>query len=150
VLLLQVNTPASGVLVAIDGVNATTDSSKQVRTTVHYGPHTVFVQSQIPISIGSTTVTVGLANSFASWDDGNSQNPRGFSIVTDTVITANYRITALPSGDVAIGAVAILAVAAVALTLHRRKKHQPPSIIQPQTVPIPTSQQTPGPDNPQQ
>jgi len=149
VLLLQVNTPASGVLVSIDGVNATTDSSKQVRTTVHYGPHTVFVQPQIPISIGSTTVTMGLANSFASWDDGNSQNPRGFSIVTDTVITASYRITALPSGDFAIGAVAILAVAVVALTLHRRKRRVPPSVVQPQVVPIPTSQQAPGPDKPQ-
>ena len=149
VLLLQVNTPASGVVVSIDGVNATTDSSKQVRTTVHYGPHTVFVQPQIPISIGSTTVTVGLANSFSAWDDGNSQNPRGFSIVTDTIITATYRITAEPSGEVAIGAVAILAVAAVALTFHRRKKHPPQTITQPQLAPVPTSQQGLVPDKPQ-
>src|SRR2546426_65691 len=149
VLLLQVNTPASGILVSIDGVNTTTDSSRQVRTIVHYGPHTVYVQPQIPVIIGSTTVTVGLANSFSSWDDGNSQNPRGFSIITDTVITATYRITPLPSGEVAIGALGILAVAAVALILHRRKKHSKSSVMQPQAVPIPTFQQAPPAGQPQ-
>ncbi len=121
-LLLQINTPSSGVLVSVDGHNQTTDSSNELRLPVRYGPHTVYVQAQIPISIGSTSVQVGLTNTFASWGDGGATDPRGISVVQDTVITALYRITVEPSLSSAITALIILGIVVVAVTLHRRKR----------------------------
>ncbi len=138
-LLLQVNTPASGILVSVDGANQTTDSSKQVRVPVHFGPHTVYVQPQIPVSIGSTTVSVGLTNSFSSWDTGGTLDPQGFSITKDTVVTAIYGIGAEPSTTLAIAAVVVLVVVAAAMTLHRRRKHTTDATSQPQLA------MTPGP-----
>lgn len=118
--LLQVNTPAEGVLVSIDGTNMTTDSSKQLRITVRYGPHTVFVEARIPVSLGSTSVQIGLANTFVGWDDGGSSNPRGVSVVSDTVLTAVYRIMVEPSFTLAAAALIALAVIVVVVTIHRR------------------------------
>ncbi len=122
--LLQVDTPSPGVLVSVDGANATSDNTKQVRLTVRYGPHTVFVQPQIPVSLGSTSIQVGLANSFAAWDDGSTANPRPVSVVKDTVLTATYRITIEPSLATAATAVIILGVVAAALALNRRKHNR--------------------------
>ena len=136
--LLQVNTPAIGVLVSVDGVNSTTDSSKEVRIPVHHGPHTVFVQPRIPISIGSTIVQVGLTNAFSSWDDGGTSDPRGLTVTRDIVITAIYRISAEPSAALAIVAVVFLSVVAAGVTLHRRKSHRPPIAPQLPIPPIPT------------
>src|SRR6266849_6513564 len=42
-VLLEVNSPSVGVLVSIDGINSTTDSSKEVRVPVRYGPHTIYI-----------------------------------------------------------------------------------------------------------
>src|SRR5713101_2377305 len=89
-VLLQVNSPEVGILVSVDGVNSTTDSSKEVRVPVRYGPHTLFIQPQIPIAIGSTTLQVGLTNSFSSWDDGGTTNPRGLTVTRVPIITAIY------------------------------------------------------------
>ena len=140
-LLLQVNTPGSGVLVSVDGSNQTTDSSNEIRLSVRYGPHTIYVQPQIPVSIGSSSVQVGLTNTFASWSDGGGggTNPRGISVVQDTVITALYRITVEPSLSSAITALIILGIVVTAVSLHRRKHapaqqvaaHSPPSEWQP-------------------
>ncbi|TMI31026.1 M6 family metalloprotease domain-containing protein [Candidatus Bathyarchaeota archaeon] len=121
-LLLQINTPSSGVLVSVDGHNQTTDSSNQLRLPVRYGPHTIYVQQQIPVSVGSTSVQIGLTNTFASWGDGGTTNPRGVSLVQDTVITALYRITVEPSLASAVTALIILGIVVTAVALHRRKR----------------------------
>ena len=120
-LLLQVNTPAQGILITIDGANLTSDTTKQVRIPVHYGAHQISIQSQIPVSIGSTSVQIGLTDSFASWDDGNTANPRWVSVVQDTVLTASYRIVVQPSLATAATAAAILGIVVLAATIHRRK-----------------------------
>lgn len=128
--LLQVNTPSEGVLVSVDGVNMTTDSSKQLRLTIRYGPHTVYVEARIPLSLGSTSVQVGLTNSFVGWEDGGSSNPRGMSIVRDTVLTAVYRITVEPSLTLAVVAVIALTIIVAAVAIHRhmtRKVHEIPA-----------------------
>ncbi len=118
--LLEVNTPSNGVLISVDGINMTSDSSGQLRLTVRYGPHTVYVEARIRVSIGSTSVPVGLSNAFAGWNDGETRNPRGVSVVADTVLTAIYRITVEPSLTVAVVAVGALIIAAVAMGIHRR------------------------------
>jgi len=120
-LLLQVNTPAPGMLISIDGANLTSDRSNELRLPVHYGPHEVYIQSQIPLSLGSTTIQVGLTNSFAAWNDGSTANPRWVSVVTDTVITATYRVTVEPSFATAATAAILLAVVATGITLNRRR-----------------------------
>ncbi|HLE65239.1 MAG TPA: hypothetical protein VI816_03825, partial [Candidatus Bathyarchaeia archaeon] len=131
--LLQVNTPSAGVLVSVDGVNMTSDSSKQLRLTVRYGPHTVYVDTRIPVSLGSTSVQVGLTNAFVGWDDGETGNPRGLSIVKDTVLTAVYRITVEPSFSVAATALLVLTIVVVAVTVHRHRS-RPVQPVVPQTV----------------
>ncbi len=140
VLLLQVNTPSPGVLISVDGVNLTSDASKQLRLPVRYGPHTVFVQPQIPISVGSTTIQIGLTNAFASWDDGGTADPRGISVVRDTVLTAIYRITVAPSFSAAVTALIILSIIVVAVSFHRRKTHA----IAPASPQVPKPTQPPG------
>jgi len=122
-LLLQVNTPAAGMTVSVDGTNSSSDQSKELRIPVHYGPHEVYVQTHVPVSLGSTSIQIGLSDSFASWDDGNTANPRWVSVVTDTVITATYRITVEPSFATAVTAVLILGVVAVGIAFnHARHK----------------------------
>jgi M6 family metalloprotease-like protein len=120
-LLLQVNTPSQGVEITVDGSNLTSDASNQLRLPVRYGPHSISIQPQIPVSIGSTTIQVGLTDSFASWDDGNTANPRWISIVKDTVLTAGYRVVIEPSFATAITAATILGVVVLAVTIHRRR-----------------------------
>jgi len=122
-LLLQINTPSQGVSITIDGANWTSDASNQLRLPVRYGPHTIFIQPQIPVSIGSTTIQLGLTESFAAWDDGSTSNPRWVSIVKDSVLTASYRVVIEPSFATAITAATILGVVVLAVTLHRRR-HQ--------------------------
>src|SRR5712664_3056144 len=122
-LLLQVNTPSQGVEITVDGSNWTSDASNQLRLPVRYGPHSISIQPHIPVSIGSTTIQVGLTDSFASWDDGNTANPRWVSIVKDTVLTASYRVVIEPSFATAITAATVLGVVILAVTIHRRR-HQ--------------------------
>jgi M6 family metalloprotease-like protein len=120
-LLLQVNTPASGMLISVDGTNLTSDRSNELRLPVHYGPHEVYIQSQVPLSLGSTTIQVGLTNSFAAWNDGSTANPRWVSVITDTVITATYRVTVEPTFATAATAVILLGVVITGITLNRRR-----------------------------
>src|SRR5437870_7325197 len=122
-LLLQINTPSQGVSITIDGANWTSDASNQLRLPVRYGPHSISIQPQIPVSIGSTTIQVGLRDNFASWDDGSTANPRWVSIVKDTVLTASYRVVIEPSFATAITAATVLGVIVLAVTIHRRR-HQ--------------------------
>ncbi len=122
-LLLQVNTPSKGVEITIDGGNWTSDSTNQLRLPVRYGPHSISIQPQIPVSIGSTTIQLGLTDSFAAWDDGSTANPRWVSVVKDTILTASYRVVIEPSFATAITAVTILGVVILAATIHRRR-HQ--------------------------
>ena len=122
-LLLQINTPSQGISITIDGANWTSDASNQLRLPVRYGPHTIFIQPQIPVSIGSTTIQLGLTNSFAAWDDGSTSNPRWVSIVKDSVLTASYRVVIEPSFATAITAATILGFVVLAVTFHRRR-HQ--------------------------
>jgi M6 family metalloprotease-like protein len=120
-LLLQVNTPAPGMLISVDGANLTSDRSNELRLPVHYGPHEVYIQSQVPLSLGSTTIQVGLTNSFAAWNDGSTANPRWVSVVTDTVITATYRVTVEPTFATAATAAILLAIVATGIALNRRR-----------------------------
>jgi len=122
-LLLQINTPSQGVSITIDGVNWTSDASNQLRLPVRYGPHNIFIQPQIPVSIGSTTIQLGLTDSFAAWDDGSTSNPRWVSVIKDSVLTASYRVVIEPSFATAITAATILGVVVLAVTFHRRR-HQ--------------------------
>ena len=133
-LLLQVNTPAPGMLISVDGSNLTSDRSNELRLPVHYGPHEVYIQSQVPLSLGSTTIQVGLTNSFAAWNDGSTANPRWLSVITDTVITATYRVTVEPSFATAATAAILLAIVATGLTLNRRRSRNK---TQPATAPPP-------------
>src|SRR2546422_1647908 len=133
-LLLQVNTPAPGMLISVDGSNLTSDRSNELRLPVHYGPHEVYIQSQVPLSLGSTTIQVGLTNSFAAWNDGSTANPRWLSVITDTVITATYRVTVEPSFATAATAAILLAIVATGITLNRRRSRNK---IQPATAPPP-------------
>ena len=129
-LLLQVNTPAPGMLISVDGANLTSDKSNELRLPVHYGPHEVYIQSEVPLSLGSTTIQVGLTNSFAAWNDGSTANPRWVSVVSDTVITATYRVTVEPTFATAATAAILLAIVATGITLNRRRsrtKIQPPT-----------------------
>jgi M6 family metalloprotease-like protein len=145
-LLLQVNAPSQGVEITVDGANGTSDSTDQLRLAVRYGPHSISIQPQIPVAIGSTTIQLGLIDSFAAWDDGSTANPRWVSVVKDTVLTASYRVVIEPSFATAITAATVLGVAVLAVTIHRRR-HQvvgnsvgsttsspAPSITQPQSV----------------
>ena len=139
-VLLQVNSPGVGIRVSVDGVNSTTDSSKEVRVPVRYGPHTLFIQPEIPISIGSATLQVGLTNSFSAWDDGGTANPRGLTVTADTVVTAIYRISAQPSWLLALLAVGVLSVVTLGVAFHRRTrgpKNDPVRELIPITVPVP-------------
>ena len=144
-LLLQVNTPAPGMLISVDGTNLTSDRSNELRLPVHYGPHQVYIQSQVPLSLGSTTIQVGLTNSFAAWNDGSTANPRWVSVITDTVMTATYRVTVEPSFATAATATILLAIVVLGITVnHRRsrKKIRPTT----QSAPlIPTSSPTVSP-----
>src|SRR6266849_5019208 len=140
-LLLQVNTPSKGVEITIDGGNWTSDSTNQLRLPVRYGPHSISIQPQIPVSIGSTTIQVGLTDSFASWDDGSTANPRWVSIVKDTVLTASYRVVIEPSFATAIAAAAVLGVVILAMTIHRRRHRLGGN--------VPASPTSPGPSDTQ-
>lgn len=129
-LLLQVNAPAPGMLISVDGANLTSDKSNELRLPVHYGPHEVYIQTQVPLSLGSTTIQVGLTNSFAAWNDGSTSNPRWVSVITDTVLIATYRVTVEPSFATAATAAILLTLVAIGIALNRRRsrhKTQPPA-----------------------
>jgi len=120
-LLLQINTPSQGVSITIDGANWTSDITNQLRLPVRYGPHTIFIQPQIPVAIGSMTIQLGLTDSFAAWDDGSTSNPRWVSVVKDSVLTASYRVVIEPSFATAITAATILGIVVLAVMFHRRR-----------------------------
>ena len=145
-LLLQVNVPSQGVEITVDGGNWNSDSTNELRLPVRYGPHSISIQPQIPVSIGSTTIQLGLTDSFAAWNDGSTQNPRWVSVVKDTILTASYRVIIEPSFATAITAATVLGVVVLAVTIHRRR-HQVagnavvsttsssgPDVTQPQSV----------------
>jgi hypothetical protein len=98
---------------------------------VRYGPHKLFIRTQIPVSIGSTTIQLGLTDSFATWSDGNTMNPRWFSVITDSVLTASYRVVIEPSFATAITAATILGVVVLAVMLHRRHRIAGKSSVSP-------------------
>src|SRR5260370_34545169 len=120
-LLLQVNTPSPGILISVDEANFTSANSNEFRLPVHYGPHEVYIQSQVPLSLGSTTIQVGLTNSFAAWNDGSTSNPRWVSVIADTVLTATYRVTVEPSFATAATAAILLTIVATGIALNRRR-----------------------------
>jgi|GEM_PF-2572684 len=134
-LLLQVNTPSQGVEITVDGSNWTSDASNQLRLPVRYGPHSISIQPHIPVSIGSTTVQIGLTDSFASWDDGSTANPRWVSVVKDTILTASYRVVIEPSFATATAAATILGVVILAVAIHRRKRRPAGNALAPLTLP---------------
>lgn len=134
-LLLQVNTPSTGMLVSVDGANLTSDQSKELRLPVHFGPHEVFVQAQVPLSIGGSSVQVGLTDSFAAWDDGVTANPRWISISRDTVLTATYRVMVEPSFATAATAILVLGVVIAGIALNRRRHLQRPVSVPSQKQP---------------
>src|SRR5467141_1609050 len=136
-LLLQVNTPSQGVEITVDGSNWTSDATNQLRLPVPYGPHSISIQPQIPISIGSTSIQIGLTDSFASWDDGSTANPRWVSIVKDTVLTASYRVIIEPSFATAITAAIVLGVVILAVTVHRRRHRAAVNVLGSPTPPGP-------------
>ena len=122
VLLLQVNTPGPGITVTVDGTNSFSDRSNQLRVPVHYGPHEIYVQSEVPVSLGPSAIQVGLTDSFASWNDGNTANPRWVSVTGDTVITATYRVIVQSSFATAATAALILAVVLAGIVFNQRKE----------------------------
>jgi M6 family metalloprotease-like protein len=128
-LLLQVNTPAPGMIVSIDGASSTSDPSSELRLPVHLGPHEVYVQTEVPVSIGPSSFQVGLSDSFAAWSDGNTANPRWISVDKDTVLTASYRVIVEPSFATAVTAVIILGVIITGITVNgarqRNGQHTP-------------------------
>src|SRR3989475_2449944 len=145
-LLLQVNVPSQGVEITVDGGKWNSDSTKEVNLPAPYGPHSISIQPQIPVSIGSTTIQLGLTDSFAAWDDGSTANPRWVSVLKDTILTASYRVVIEPSFATAITAATVLGVVVLAVTIHRRR-HQVagnavvsttsssgPDVTQPQSV----------------
>jgi M6 family metalloprotease-like protein len=132
-LLLQVNTPSQGVEITVDGANWTSDATNQLRLPVRYGPHSISIQPEIPVPIGSSTIQLGLTNSFAAWDDGNTANPRWVSVVKDTVLTASYRVVIEPSFATAITAATVLGVVIVAVTIHRRRHQVVGNVVAPTT-----------------
>src|SRR5713226_897250 len=142
-LLLQVNTPSQGVEITIDGSNWTSDATNQLRLPVRYGPHSISIQPQIPVSIGSTTIQVGLTDSFASWGDGSTANPRWVSVVKDTVLTASYRVVIEPSFATAIAAATVLGVVILAVTIHRRRHQSVGNVLGSPTSPGPNVTQPP-------
>jgi M6 family metalloprotease-like protein len=142
-VLLQVNSPSVGILVSVDGKNATTDSSKEVRIPVRYGPHTIYIQPEIPIAVGSTTLRVGLTDSFLAWNDGGTSNPRGLTVTEDIVITAIYRISMEPSQALALGALSVLTLVTAALVFHRRRSRDASSPSGPASEFPPASEGSP-------
>src|SRR5881397_1121062 len=143
-LLLQINTPSQGVEITIDGSNWTSDATNQLRLPVRYGPHSISIQPQIPVSIGSTTIQVGLTDNFASWDDGSTTNPRWVSVVKDTVLTASYRVVIESSFATAIAAATVLGVVILAVTIRRRRHGVVANVLGSPTSPWPNVTQPQG------
>ena len=121
-LLLQVNTPASGMTVTIDGAGSHSDQSDELRLPVHQGPHEISIQTEVPVTLGSSTVEVGLSDTFAAWSDGNTANPRWVNVVNDTVLTATYRVVAESSFATAVTALIILGVVAAGILVNKHRR----------------------------
>ena len=138
-LLLQVNTPGPGIAVTVDGSNSLSDRSNQMRVPVHYGPHEIYVQSEVPVTLGMS-IQVGLTDSFASWNDGNTANPRWVSITGDTVITATYRVIVESSFATAATAALILAVVLAGIVFNQRLKQRPMAAPAKQNLSTPQDQ----------
>jgi M6 family metalloprotease-like protein len=121
-LLLQVDTPAPGMSITIDGTNSTSDQSNELRLPVHMGPHEIYVQTQAPVSLGATSIQVGLSDSFAAWSDGKTANPRWVAVVKDTVLTATYRVVVESTLATAITATIILGVILTGIAINQKRK----------------------------
>jgi M6 family metalloprotease-like protein len=127
-LLLQVDTPSPGMTITVDGANSTSDGSNELRLPVHEGPHEIQVETQVPVSLGATSVQLGLSDTFAAWSDGNTANPRWVSVVKDTVLTATYRVVVEPGFATAVTASLILGVIVTGIEVNRRRDAKSSSI----------------------
>ena len=123
-LLLQVDTPSPGMEVSVDGANATSDQSSELRLPVHVGPHEVYVETKVSVPLGGTSIQLGLSDSFAAWNDGSTSNPRWISLDRDTVLTATYRVIVEPSLATAGTAGLILAVIFAGVSINRTKRRE--------------------------
>jgi M6 family metalloprotease-like protein len=123
-LLLQVDTPAPGMTVNVDGKDSTSDGSNELRIPVHQGPHEIQVETQLPVSLGTTTIQLGLSDTFAAWSDGNTANPRWVSVNRDTILTATYRVVVEPSFATAVTASLILGVIVAGIMINQRKRNE--------------------------
>jgi M6 family metalloprotease-like protein len=123
-LLLQVNTPSPDMTITVDGANSTSDESNELRLPVHQGPHEIQVETQAPVSLGTTSIQLGLSDTFAAWSDGNTANPRWVSVVKDTVLTASYRVVVEPTFATALTASLILAVIITGMAINQRRENE--------------------------
>jgi M6 family metalloprotease-like protein len=123
-LLLQVDTPAPSMTVRIDGTNLLSDGSKELRMPVHRGPHEIQIETPLPVSLGTTSIQLGLSDTFAAWSDGNTANPRWVSVDKDTILTATYRVVVESSLATAVTASLILGVIIAGIMLNQRKRNE--------------------------
>jgi M6 family metalloprotease-like protein len=123
-LLLQVDTPSPDVTIIVDGANLTSDGSNELRLPVHQGPHEIQVETHVPVSLGTTSFQLGLSDTFAAWNDGNTANPRWVSVVKDTVIIATYRIVVEPTFATALTATLVLAVIITGIMINQRRRDE--------------------------
>jgi len=123
-LLLQVDTPAPDMTVNVDGTDSMSDGSNELRIPVHQGPHEIQVETQLPVALGTTTIQLGLSDTFAAWSDGNTANPRWVSVDKDTILTATYRVIVEPSFATAVTATLILGVIVTGLVINQRKRNE--------------------------
>jgi M6 family metalloprotease-like protein len=121
-LLLQVDTPSPDMTITVDGANSTSDGSNELRLPVHQGPHEIQVETQVPVSLGTTSIQLGLSDTFAAWSDGNTANPRWVSVVKDTVLTATYRLVVEPTFTTALTATLILGVIIAGIVINQRRE----------------------------
>jgi hypothetical protein len=74
--------PASGVQVSLNGANYTTDSNGKVSLSVKSG-------STVSVQVYQTYFNNNWGRyTFWKWSDGNTQNPRSFTVSSDTTVTA--------------------------------------------------------------
>jgi M6 family metalloprotease-like protein len=123
-LLLQVDTPAPGLTITVDGTNSISDGSNELRVPVHEGPHEIQVETQFTVSLGTTSIQLGLSDAFATWSDGNTANPRWVSVAKDTVLTATYRIMVQSTFASAATAAMILGVVITGIAINQRKREK--------------------------
>ena len=141
-LLLQVDTPAPGMTVRVDGTDSFSDGSNELRMPVHQGPHEIQIETLLPVSLGTTSIQLGLSDRFAAWSDGNTANPRWVSVDKDTILTATYRVVVESSFATAVTASLILGVIIAGVMLNQRRRNENPSTRPLHTVRVGTQAST--------